>query len=67
MPTFNKKSKFNEPCVKSGCYEALGPKSCWNFRYKDIGFNIMSLFHYPRRVRIVTCEALEEAMKVLAG
>ena len=35
--------------------------------HKDIGLNIMSLFHYPRRVRIVTCEALEEAMKVLAG
>jgi hypothetical protein len=35
--------------------------------YKDIGLNIMSLFHYPRRVRIVTCETLKEAMKVLAG
>jgi hypothetical protein len=26
----------------------------------------MSLFHYPRRVRIVTCETLEEAREVLA-
>jgi hypothetical protein len=35
--------------------------------HKDIGMNIMSLFHYRRRVRIVTCGTLEEAMKVLAG
>ena len=35
--------------------------------HKDIGFNIMSLFHYRRRVRIVTCENLEEALRVLAG
>jgi hypothetical protein len=34
---------------------------------KDIGMQIMSLFHYDRRVRIVTCESLAEAMKVLAG
>jgi hypothetical protein len=34
--------------------------------YKDIGLNIMSLFHYPRRVHIVTCETLEEAREVLA-
>jgi predicted choloylglycine hydrolase len=33
--------------------------------HKDIGLNIMSLFHYPRRVRIVTCETLEEAMSAL--
>jgi hypothetical protein len=26
----------------------------------------MSLFHYPRRVHIVTCETLEEAREVLA-
>lgn len=35
--------------------------------HKDIGLNILSLFHYRRRVRIVTCETLEEAMAVLAG
>jgi len=35
--------------------------------HKDIGMNIMSLFHYQRRVRIVTCKTLAEAMKVLAG
>ena len=35
--------------------------------HKDIGFNIMSLFHYRRRVRIVTCEKLAEAMRVLAS
>ena len=34
---------------------------------KDIGLNILSLFHYRRRVRIVTCEDMAEAMKVLAG
>jgi hypothetical protein len=34
---------------------------------KDIGLNILSLFHYRRRVRLVTCETLAEAMKVLVG
>jgi hypothetical protein len=34
---------------------------------KDIGLNILSLFHYRRRVRIVTCATLEEAMEALAG
>ena len=33
---------------------------------KDIGLNILSLFHYRRGVRIVTCTTLEEAMKTLA-
>ena len=33
--------------------------------HKDIGLNIMSLFHYARGVRIVTCATLEEATKVL--
>lgn len=33
--------------------------------HKDIGFNILSVFHYPRRVKIVTCETLEEAQKAL--
>ena len=35
--------------------------------HKDIGFKILSLFHYRRRVRIVTCATLEEAMKALDG
>jgi hypothetical protein len=35
--------------------------------HKDIGLNIMSLFHYGRRVRIVTCESMEEAQKILAS
>ena len=35
--------------------------------HKDIGLNILSLFHYRRRVRIVTCETLAEAMRVLGG
>jgi hypothetical protein len=34
---------------------------------KDIGMNILSLFHYRRRVRIVTCKTLAEAMKALEG
>ena len=35
--------------------------------HKDIGLSILSLFHYRRRVRIVTCATLEEAMKALEG
>jgi hypothetical protein len=34
--------------------------------HKDIGLNIMSLFHYRPGVRIVTCQTLEEAESVLA-
>jgi hypothetical protein len=34
---------------------------------KDIGFNILSLFHYRHDVQIVTCGTLEEAMSALAG
>ena len=34
---------------------------------KDIGFNILSLFHYRHDVHIVTCETLDEAMSALAG
>jgi anti-anti-sigma regulatory factor len=33
--------------------------------HKDIGLNILSLFHYRRRVRIATCQTLEEALKAL--
>jgi hypothetical protein len=32
---------------------------------KDIGLNILSLFHYRRHVRIVTCATISEAMNVL--
>jgi hypothetical protein len=32
---------------------------------RDIGFGIMSLFHYGPEVRIVTCKTLEEAESVL--
>ena len=35
--------------------------------HKDIGFNIMSLFHYRHGLRIVTCDTLEQAGQVLAG
>jgi len=33
--------------------------------HKDIGLNIMSLFHYRRGVGIVTCKTLEEAQSAL--
>jgi hypothetical protein len=33
---------------------------------KDIGMNILSIFHYPRRLRIVTCENIIEAAKALS-
>lgn len=32
---------------------------------KDIGFNILSLFHYRSRPKIVTCKSLMEAGEVL--
>lgn len=32
---------------------------------KDIGLNILSVFHYGRDVRIVTCENLAEAEELL--
>src|SRR6185503_10734959 len=32
---------------------------------KDIGMNILTVFHYRRRPRIVTCENLVEAAEVL--
>lgn len=32
---------------------------------KDIGFNILSIIHLRRGVRIVTCESLEEARRFL--
>ncbi len=35
--------------------------------HKDIGLNILSLFHYRHRVRLVTCATLKEAEQVLAG
>lgn len=35
--------------------------------HKDIGLNILSLFHYRHRVRLVTCATLAEAEQILAG
>jgi hypothetical protein len=32
---------------------------------KDIGLNIISIFHYPNQPRIVTCQTLTEAAQVL--
>jgi anti-anti-sigma regulatory factor len=34
---------------------------------RDIGLQIMSLFHYGHDVRIVTCESLEQARTILSG
>ena len=34
---------------------------------KDIGFNIMSHFHYRRSVTFVTCDTMEEALKILVS
>jgi len=33
--------------------------------HRDIGMQIMSIFHYGRDVRIVTCQTLAEAAKLL--
>jgi hypothetical protein len=32
---------------------------------KDIGMNILAIFHYPHRPQIVTCQTMTEAAKVL--
>ena len=34
--------------------------------HKDIGLSILSLFHYRRGIRIVTCQTMSEAMAALA-
>lgn len=33
---------------------------------KDIGMNILTVFHYPHHPRIVTCETLAEAIQKLS-
>jgi len=33
---------------------------------KDIGLNILSLFHYHHRIPIITCATMEEALNALA-
>jgi hypothetical protein len=33
---------------------------------KDIGFNILTVFHYRRPPRTVVCETMAEAARVLA-
>jgi hypothetical protein len=32
---------------------------------KDIGLNIIGMFHYSKKIRIVTCETIAQAAKVL--
>ena len=31
----------------------------------DIGLNILTVFHYPRRVQVITCKSLKEGLKML--
>jgi anti-anti-sigma regulatory factor len=33
---------------------------------KDIGLNILTLFHYPHHPRVITCQNLAEALRQLA-
>lgn len=33
---------------------------------KDIGFNMLSLFHYPHHPRAVTCKTMSEAARLLS-
>jgi anti-anti-sigma regulatory factor len=33
---------------------------------QDIGFNIMSVFHYPHETRTITCQTAAEALRQLA-
>ena len=33
---------------------------------KDIGFNLLSIFHYPHHPRAVTCKTMSEAAKLLS-
>jgi hypothetical protein len=33
---------------------------------KDIGLNILSIFHYPHHPRTVTCKAMNEAARLLS-
>lgn len=32
---------------------------------KDIGMNILTIFHYPQNLQVVTCQNLPEAIKAL--
>ena len=32
---------------------------------KDIGMNILTVFHYPHQLRVVTCQNLTDAVKAL--
>jgi hypothetical protein len=33
---------------------------------KDIGFNLLSIFHYPHHPRAVTCKTMSEAARLLS-
>jgi len=32
---------------------------------KDIGMNILTIFHYPKHIKMATCQNLDEVAKVL--
>ena len=32
---------------------------------KDVGLNILGLFHYKRQMQVVTCQTMEEAARAL--
>jgi hypothetical protein len=32
---------------------------------KDIGMNILTIFHYPQQLQVVTCQNLAEALQAL--
>jgi len=56
-------SKIMDSCRKKGVAEVVRviPDS-----KKDIGFKVMSFFHYGHAVPIVTCETLKEAQMKLS-
>lgn len=33
--------------------------------YKDIGMNILTLFHYPHHPRVLTCDSMAEGVKAV--
>jgi len=33
---------------------------------KDIGLSILTIFHYPRQPRVITCETMAQALRQLA-
>jgi hypothetical protein len=64
----------DEPGLRRGNYQSHGPLRARGVKLiirvipdpsKDIGFGILSRFHYPNKPRTVICETLSEAAKHL--